>query len=237
MNAHDSCCRPSRGAFVASALGSLAAAGLARTAPALAAPATAPVISADTALRRLIAGNQRFIGGNESYANLATRRTALATSQAPFATILACSDSRLTPELIFNQSLGDLFVVRVAGNFIEDGGLGSMEYAYASLHARLLVVLGHEACGAVQATYDAIKGGTTLPPHLSTFQADIGPGIAAVVKAGGSLEDAVVANAKYQAAQLPIRSAVLAGGVKKDELKIVAATYMLQAGTVKFYTS
>jgi carbonic anhydrase len=239
MHHQDSCShQPSRSAFVASGFAALAALVGAPALPALAAgPVTGPTVSAATSLRRLVAGNQRFITGNESYSDLATRRAGLVTSQAPFATILTCSDARTPPELIFNQSLGDLFVVRVAGNFVDDGGLGSMEYGYAMLHSHLVVVLGHENCGAVHATYDAIKERAKLPPHYDTFQADIGPGIAATIKAGGSLQDCVVANAKYQAAQLPIRSTILAGGVKKTDLQIIAATYLLKSGTVTFYGS
>lgn len=224
----------SRSTFITSVAGALIAASpvsLLRASPAEAAQS----ISAAAALARLKAGNARFIEGVETRMDLSEKRAALAKSQAPFATILTCSDSRLSPELIFDQSLGDLFVVRVAGNFLEDGGIGSMEYAFDHLHSNLIVVLGHEACGAVAATFTAIKSGKALPPHLDSFQHAIGPAIRATVAAGGTLQDCVVANAKYQAAALPKRSQELAEGVHERTLAIGAASYRLQSGKVTFY--
>jgi carbonic anhydrase len=224
----------SRSTFIASVSGALITVSPGFFRPASAAPA-GPSVSAAAALARLKAGNARFIEGTETRTDLTERRTSLAKSQAPFATILTCSDSRLSPELIFDQSLGDLFVVRVAGNFLEDGGIGSMEYAFDHLHSNLVVVLGHEACGAVDATFTALKSGKPLPSHLDAFQHAIGPAIRATVAAGGTVSDCVVANAKYQAAALPKRSPGLAEGVHGHKLAIVAATYRLQSGKVTFY--
>ena len=131
-----------------------------------AAPASASMSPAD-ALARLQAGNTRFVAGTLSQASAATeRRLALTGHQAPFAAVLSCSDSRVPPELVFDQNVGDLFVFRNAGNFVDPAVLGTMEYGYAHLGVKLIVVLGHEACGAVKATAQAVHDHKRLPPNL-----------------------------------------------------------------------
>src|SRR5688572_16994 len=125
---------------------------------------TAPVkkagyVSPDEATKRLVYGNRRFVNGETQHPNQsAEHRLALAKGQAPFAVVVACSDSRVCPEIVFDQGLGDLFVIRVAGNTIGNVELGSIEYAVEHLHAKLVIVVGHEKCGAVGA---AVKGGET----------------------------------------------------------------------------
>ncbi|MEO6991223.1 MAG: carbonic anhydrase [Candidatus Baltobacteraceae bacterium] len=190
-------------------------------------------VSPKSALERLQAGNARFVSGTLTHNSLVDeRRAALTGGQAPFATILSCSDSRVPPEHVFDESLGDLFVARNAGNFVTDAVLGTIEYGYAVLGVKLIVVLGHESCGAISATYDAIANEKPLPPHLDAIQRGIESGIQSVVTAHGSKDDATRANAKAQAALLASSSPVLAPAVKSGDLHIVSAVYTLADGKV-----
>ncbi|MFN2450509.1 MAG: carbonic anhydrase [Candidatus Baltobacteraceae bacterium] len=220
-----------RGTFV-QLLG--AAVGVARVGrlPAAAAPPITSVPSAE-ALARLTAGNTRFVAGTMTNQHgVLERRMALAGGQAPFATILACSDSRVGPELVYDQHVGDLFVVRNAGNFVTDAVLGTIEYGYSALGSKLIVVLGHDSCGAISATYDAIKSGVPLKPHLDAIEHGIAEGIARVVAAHGTKNAASSANARAQAAKLGTRSSVLHDGVASGDLRVVAAAYHLGDGHV-----
>lgn len=226
----------SRQRFCASIAAFLAAAALGGNAGA-APPAGTPQVRPSEALARLMSGNGRFVSGNLTQGNIALeRRRAFATFQAPFATVLSCSDSRVPPELIFDQNLGDLFIVRVAGNFADDVGLATIEYGYSALHAKLLVVLGHEGCGAIKATVDAIRSGTELPPHLIALQRGIAPGIASVA-ATGTYNDCVIANVRAQVAKLSRAQPVLAKAVAAGDLQIVGAEYALKSGKVTLLSS
>jgi carbonic anhydrase len=217
--------------------GAAAAACFARRDAAGAAPPSAPVISPVEALARLRSGNERFVAGALVHGDLAVeRRRAFAAFQAPFATVLSCSDSRVPPELIFDQNLGDLFIVRVAGNFADTVGLASLEYGYAALHAKLILVLGHEGCGAIKATVDAIRSGTDLPLHLNALQHGIAPGIESLAKSG-SYEDCVLANVRAQVANLTAAGPVLAPAVSAGDLRIVGAEYRLGSGRVTLLES
>jgi carbonic anhydrase len=201
---------------------------------ALAAAPPAESVPAAEALARLAAGNQRFARGSLTHQNgLAERRMALQKGQAPFATILSCSDSRVPPELVFDQNVGDLFVIRNAGNFVDAAVLGTAEYGYRSLGSKLILVLGHEACGAITATFDAIKSGKRLPPHLDAIESGIEAGIAQVVASNGTKDAASVANAKAQAAKFAAMSSVLAPGIASGDLEVVAAVYHLTSGKVE----
>jgi carbonic anhydrase len=201
-----------------------------------AAPAGPGVTAAD-ALARLKAGNQRFVSGAlENRSGVIERREALAGGQAPFATILSCSDSRVPPELIFDEHIGDLFVLRNAGNFVTDAFLGTAEYGFSVLGSNIIVVLGHESCGAIIATYDAIENGKPLPPHLDAIEAGVGPAIEHVAAAHGGTPAAVIANARAQAVNLAQKSAVLGAGVTAGKLQIVSAVYHLGSGAVEFLT-
>ena len=138
-----------------------------------------------------MAGNKRFL--NDDFPNLsrvAEKRKALQEGQAPFVVILSCSDSRVIPNLIFVQNIGDLFVARVAGNYPDDLVAASIEYAVEHLGSRLIMVLGHQGCGAVQAVYSAIQTKQPLPTHLSTIERLITPGIASVVQSRGGAKEA-----------------------------------------------
>jgi len=224
----------SRRAFVTSAAAALS--GLALRTDGAAAPPSAPAVLPDDALARLVAGNKRFVDGNLSHGNIAVeRRRAFTAYQAPFATLLSCSDSRVPPELIFDQNLGDLFIVRVAGNFADAVGLGTIEYGYSALHAKLIVVLGHESCGAIKATVDAIKSGIELPPHLNALQHGIAPGIKAIAKSG-SYEDCVIANVRQQVSNLTHAQPILAKAAASGDLRIVGAEYKLHSGKVTLLT-
>ena len=199
-------------------------------------PTATSAVSPDVALSRLQEGNRRFVKGALANGNLgAERRLAFAEHQAPFASVLSCSDSRVSPELIFDQHIGDLFVVRVAGNFADTVGLGTLEYGYSNLNAKLIVILGHEGCGAIKATVDAIKSGSQLPPHLNALQAGIEPGIKSIAKTG-SYEDAVLANVRAQVLQLSSAGPVLAAAVARGDLRIVGAEYTLLSGEVTVLT-
>jgi carbonic anhydrase len=141
-------------------------------------PAT--VVPAAQARRRLLAGNQRYCRDRcIRTGQLKERRLALRSGQDPFAVILTCADSRVIPELIFDQSIGDLFVIRVAGNILDDSVLASIEYAVAVLRIRLIVVMGHEGCGAVKAAIDhlAVTAPPPLSPHLSRLVDAIAPAV------------------------------------------------------------
>jgi carbonic anhydrase len=220
----------SRGRFIAGAAASAATFALA--AGASAAPPAGAAVGPAEALARLTAGNARFVRGNLTHGNLAVeRRRLFAAYQAPFASILSCSDSRVPPELVFDQNVGDLFVVRVAGNFADDVGLGTLEYGYSALHSKLLLVLGHEGCGAVKATVDAIKTATHLPPHLDALQHAISPGVASIAKTA-SYNDCVVANVRTQVTNLRNAKPVLAAAVASGDLRVVGAEYTLHSGKV-----
>jgi len=213
-----------------------------RRSTSFAAAKTSAGVSPSEALSRLGAGNARFINGALTNQNGVTeRRLALAAGQAPFASILSCSDSRVPPELVFDAKIGDLFVVRNAGNIVAAPVLGTLEYGYDALGVRLIVVLGHEKCGAVSATYDAIRDKKPLVPNLDVLQRAIEPGIAGVVAAhgsavqGGALHAAILANAKAQAAKL-LDSPVLGPAIRNGACRVVAADYCFAAGRVDFLT-
>jgi carbonic anhydrase len=190
------------------------------------------MIPALEALARLREGNRRFVTNVRSLDTLLshTRRADLLTGQQPFAIILGCSDSRVPPEVIFDQGLGDLFVVRVAGNVADDIGIASIEYAVEHLGSRLIVVLGHERCGAVTA---AVKGGE-LPGHLPTLMTALKPAVdKSKGAAGDAVDNAMLANVELTAAQLRESKPLLAEMMEKGEIKIVGARYDLDTGAVE----
>lgn len=181
----------------------------------------------------LVAGNRRFILGQPRSRPLVEQRTALARGQHPRVIVLTCADSRVPPELLFDQSLGDLFVVRVAGNVVDSVGLGSIEYAVEHLHAHTLVVLGHSGCGAVKA---AAAGGDPGSPNLAALVAHIQPVLQRLSNCftGEELvERAITANARRSASELFERSAILRHAQEAEGLRTVAALYDLETGWVK----
>lgn len=193
----------------------------------------APAVSPTEALSRLKAGNARFASGELQHPRQGThRREELANGQHPFAVVLGCADSRTSPEVLFDQGLGDLFVVRVAGNIADDGGIGSIEYAVEHLGARLIVVLGHERCGAVKAARDTIAAKTEAPGHLKALVKAIAPAVKAT--AGKDAEATAHANEQLVAQQLRTSKPVLKDLVAEGKIAVVAAHYDLDSGKVVF---
>lgn len=192
----------------------------------------APDIPPDIALSRVIEGNKRFVAGSLAHPDQTSeRRVEVARGQHPFAVVLTCADSRLSPEIIFDQGLGDLFVIRNAGNLLDDHVIGSIEYAIEHLHASLVIVLGHSACGAVSA---AVAGGE-VPGHLPSIVESLAPAVGmARKKPGDAVENAVRINAKLSAAALAQSQPVLAAATLGGQVKIVAARYDLATGQVEF---
>lgn len=188
-------------------------------------------VTPDQALRRLLAGNQRYTAGNARHPNQsAGRRREVAGGQRPFATILACADSRVAPELIFDQGLGDLFVVRVAGNIVDDAVLGSIEFGAEELHIPLVVVLGHEKCGAVAA---ALSLAGEAPGHIGSLVKPIKPAVdMARGQPGDLLDNAVRANVGLSVRALRTSTPILAELVRERKLKIIGARYDLDSGVV-----
>ncbi|MEG4515353.1 MULTISPECIES: carbonic anhydrase [unclassified Microcoleus] len=188
-------------------------------------------LTPSSALKKLMEGNQRYMEQKRTFPDQARSRVVeVAQGQHPFATILACSDSRVTPEIIFDQGLGDLFDIRVAGNFLDDVVLGNIEYATLELGVPLLVILGHERCGAVQAALD----GKAVPGHISTLVAAIKPAVDSTKgQTGDAWDNAVRANVKMNVDKLQSSSPILAEAVKAGKLKVVGGRYDLDSGKVE----
>jgi carbonic anhydrase len=189
-----------------------------------AAPATP-----DGAIKLLKEGNARFAQGKLAPRDIgAARRALLAKGQNPFALVLTCADSRVAPELIFDQGLGDLFVLRVAGNVTDAFILGSIEYAVEHLHTPLVVVLGHENCGAVAAALAK----DNLPPNLTALVKEVHVGQKLPMERAAALPLAVKNNVVFHAARLTARSDVIREEVARKKVKIVAGVYHLKSGEV-----
>ena len=186
-------------------------------------------VSPEDALKKLTEGNNRFAGSKTSAAKpTAERRAATAQAQHPFAVIVGCADSRTAPEIIFDQNIGDLFVVRTAGNLADDYALGSIEYAVEHLGSRLIVVLGHQRCGAVKAALES----ATAPGHVNALVRDIQPAVQlAKSKPGDALTNAIHENAVEVADKIR-KDAHL--GELASQVKIVSAYYNLDTGKVEF---
>ena len=187
--------------------------------------------TSDHVLDLLVAGNERFVAGRCEHPRCnRRRRTELLAGQHPIAVIICCSDSRVPPEFIFDQGLGDLFVIRVAGNIIDDVVLGSIEYAVAHLDVSLVMVMGHSSCGAVIATV----AGSTPVGHLAPLMAAIQPAVDRAVGQPGDLADnAARINTEMIVEHLCSSSPVLADLVGRSRLRIVAGFYDLATGRVE----
>lgn len=197
------------------------------------ASADAPNMSPQDALALLKKGNEAFVRGKPGHPDQGiSRRAAVAAAQHPFAVIVSCSDSRVPPEIIFDRGLGDLFVVRDAGNVVWDVEIGSIEYAAEHLGVRLVVVLGHKRCGAVSA---AVQGAGDEAGHIGSILKIIAPAVDAVKGApGDEIDNAVRANVTLVRDRLRGDEPVLARMVKENKLKIVGAYYDLDTGAVEF---
>lgn len=195
------------------------------------------VVSPDMALERLMAGNKRYVEGVARRHDFKAEREALSTGQNPFACILSCADSRVAPEYAFDTGRGDLFVVRVAGNFASDDGIASFEYAVHALSTPLIMVLGHEACGAVSAAIKSIKDGTTLPGHLPVLVTSIGPAVKAVLdKPGDTLTNAIKENVRLNVEKLKSAAPILSKAVDDKKVRVVGALYDFASGRVELVT-
>ncbi|BAY21015.1 twin-arginine translocation pathway signal [Calothrix sp. NIES-2100] len=187
-------------------------------------------VNPQAALNNLLAGNQRFVQGKSLHPRQSKfRLQETVAAQYPFAAILGCADSRVPAEIVFDQGLGDLFVVRVAGNVASGEAIGSLEYATSVLGAQLILVLGHTKCGAVKAAVE----GKPLPGRIGVFVEEIKPAVEIARKKNGDLvENTVIANVQYQAEHLAQRSTILGNLIKQGKLKIVGGHYDLATGKV-----
>jgi len=183
-------------------------------------------LSPDAALRELMDGNRRFTSGHlTAYEeDLAILKQKTSEKQEPFAAVLSCADSRVPVELVFDQSIGHVFVTRVAGNFVTPEIIASLEYGAAVLGTKVILIMGHAACGAVKATIQ----GKQVPGQISALYLHIQP---AVDQAGPDLEAAIKANAKIQAALLRQASTVVSSLIKENKLKVVSAYYDIASGS------
>jgi carbonic anhydrase len=184
-------------------------------------------LTPDAALAELMAGNERFVTRRitSDAQDLAILKQNNAEKQEPFAAVLSCADSRVPVELVFDQTIGHIFVTRIAGNFATSEIIASLEYGAAVLGTKVILVMGHAGCGAVKATIQ----GAEVPGQISALYPHIQP---AVDLAGNNLEAATKANAKIQAALLAESSTVIKGLVKEGKLKVAAAYYDIAAGSV-----
>ena len=202
------------------------------------------MVSALDALERLRAGNSRFVSGVRSLDSLMsqTRRNDFVAGQQPFAVILGCSDSRVPVEIIFDQGLGDLFVIRVAGNIVASSQIGSVEFAAERFGIRLVVVLGHTRCGAVQATLEELQRPSgTQSRNLRSIVDRIAPAVEGLLATElrhdleALVQHAARANVRVSASSLRNGSAVLEQLTQKDGLIVVGAEYSLETGLVDFF--
>jgi carbonic anhydrase len=202
------------------------------------------VISAQEALERMREGNRRFVSGAPSRATLTsqTRRNELTAGQEPFAIILGCSDSRVPAEIVFDQGLGDLFVIRVAGNIVAASQVGSVEFAAARFGTRLVVVLGHSQCGAVLATLEELQRPTeNQSRNLRSIVDRIRPSVEALLERGlwpdpdALVRHAVRANIIASVNHLRHGSEVLEQLIQSNGLLVIGAEYSLETGVVDFF--
>jgi len=202
------------------------------------------MIPAPEALQRLRDGNRRFVSNVRSHDSLSGegRRVEVATGQEPFAIILGCSDSRVPAEIVFDQGLGDLFVIRVAGNIVAPSQIGSVEFAAERFGTRLVVVLGHSQCGAIQATIDELKRPTVNQSrNLRSIVDRVRPAVEPLLRSGlqrdpeALVRDAVRANVCISAGHLRHGSDILEQLIEQHGLAVVGAEYSLETGVVEFF--
>ena len=230
-----------RGLLKLGMVAGMAAAASLATAPAARAksdkkpvPKPENVMSPDAALERLMQGNARYIDGVSRRHDFKHEREALAGGQNPFAAILSCADSRIAPEYCFDTARGDLFVCRIAGNFASDEMIASLEYAVQVLNTPLIMVLGHEACGAVDATIKSVKDGTTLPGHLPSLITALKPAVDAVKnESGDMLANAIKRNVALNVDRLKTTAPILKSFADDKKIRVVGGVYALKTGRVE----
>lgn len=183
-------------------------------------------------IKKLIDGNKRYVSSKMIHPDqTANKRTELANEQHPFAIVLSCSDSRVPPEIIFDQGIGDLFVIRVAGNVLDNAAVGSIEYAVEHLNVKLIVVLGHERCGAVSAAVE----GSEVPGHIRYLVEAIQPAVEKAKQMQGDLLDnSVRVNVQNVVAQLKSSEPIIKEYVHEKKVEVIGARYDLDDGAVTF---
>jgi carbonic anhydrase len=191
-------------------------------------------IAPGAALDRLMQGNARYIKGVSRRHDFKAEREALVGGQNPYAAILSCADCRIAPEYAFDSGRGDLFVCRVAGNFANDDTVASLEYAVAVLNAPLILVLGHENCGALDATIKSLRDNTTLPGHLPSLVNNLATAVkASADMPGDKLQNAIRRNVLDVTAKLKAATPILSAAVEQGKLKIAGGVYRLADGKVE----
>lgn len=194
-------------------------------------------VEPESALARLVAGNTRFVDGVSKRYDFQSERAALVNGQHPFAAILACADSRTAPEYTFDTAIGELFSVRVAGNFVDADGLASLEYAVAMLGTSLIFVLGHDSCGAVTASVESLTESTRFPGQIQGLADAIKPSVMKVLNQPGNLlANAIEQNVKDTVALIKSESGLLAEAMAKGKLNVVGGIYRLGSGKVDLVT-
>jgi len=202
--------------------------------PAKAPPKPQNVVSPDQALDILMAGNARYVAGVSRRHDFKHERAALALGQNPFAGILSCADSRVAPEYAFDTGRGDLLVCRVAGNFANTDIVASLEYTVAVLGSPLILVVGHEACGAITSAIKSIKDGTTLPGHLPALVEGLAPAVrAAMAEPGDLLANATRRNVLDTVEKLRGATPILSAATAEGKLRVAGALYRLETGKVE----
>jgi carbonic anhydrase len=219
--------------FVAASTVGLAFGGAAMAKDTKTPPKPQNVLSPEASLERLVKGNQRYVEGLSRRHDFKHEREVLTGGQNPYAGILSCADSRIAPEYAFDSGRGDLFVCRVAGNFANDDTVASMEYAVAILSTPLLLVLGHDSCGAVDATIKSLKDNTVLPGHLPSLVTALAPAVKAVLQhEGNPLDNAIRQNVIDNITKLKSATPILSAAVEQGKLKVVGGIYRLGDGRV-----
>ena len=223
-----------RGLMLGSAAGLAASLLPGLSAAAAETPAAPNSIPPDEALKRLMDGNARYAGNTSTNIDYSAGRAARAQGQYPFASIVSCSDSRVAPEILFDQGPGELFIVRVAGNFVNEDGLASLEYGALVLGSPLILVLGHTSCGAVDATIKVVKDGNKLPGHLPSLVDAIRPSVEAAIaeKPTDLLAAATIENVRDNVEYLKKDQPVLSDMMKSGKVNVVGGIYELATGKV-----
>ncbi len=196
-------------------------------------PKPGNIITPQEAKDRLIAGNKRYAEGVTKRHDFLHEREPLATGQNPFAAILSCADSRIAPEYAFDSARGDLFVVRVAGNFVSNDGLGSLEYAVAVLQTPLLMVLGHESCGAVKAAIESQKDNKKFPGNIQLLADAIAPSVKKVLTQGDIFNASIRQNVIDNIEKLKTGSPIISDAVDQKKLMIIGGVYKLATGKIE----
>ncbi|MGC2405158.1 MAG: carbonic anhydrase [Candidatus Cybelea sp.] len=187
------------------------------------------------ALQRLKAGNARFMAGTPEHPPYGPRVSEFAGDQQPFAVVLACSDSRLPVETLFDQLPGEIFVVRVAGNFLSDDTLGSIEFGVEALKAKLIVILGHSHCGAVKAALAYVRDGIAQRGHVQQIVEKVAPAVVAARGFPGDwLENGTVQNVALNVRAVTVNSGIIAARVNAGEVNVIGGIYNVHTGWVAF---